>query len=104
MATALVATPAALPAYEIGSGQGADVPERDAEQAVLTAGNVAADGSADGFFGRVPLEVERLLRGGAVAGHRHHVGEAHGMVPGVVEAADVGVGEVLDDRERRRAR
>ena len=32
----------------------------------------------------------------------HHVGEAHSVLTGVVEAAAVGIGEVLDHRERRR--
>ena len=51
---------------------------------------------------REPGQVERLLRRLAVAVDRHDVGQADGVVAGVVEPRAVGVGEVLDDRERRR--
>ena len=49
-----------------------------------------------------PGEVERLLGRLAVAVDGHDVGQADGVVARVVEARAVGVGEVLDDGERRR--
>ena len=82
----------------------ADVREGEAEQTIVPTGHLTPDPFADGFGGRVPLEIECLLRGLAVAGHRHHVGHADGVVPWVAEPADLGIGEVLDHRERRQAR
>ena len=85
-----------------GYGQLADVGEGEAEQAVVAAGHLLPHRRADRLGRREPGQVERLLRRLAVAVDGHDVGQAHGVVPGVVEARAVGVGEVLDDRERRR--
>ena len=57
---------------------------------------------ADRLGAAEPGEVEGLLRRLAVAVHRHDVGQAHGVVAGIVEPRAIGVGEVLDDGERRR--
>ena len=54
------------------------------------------------LFGRVPTEIECFLRRLTVARDRHHEGQADRVMSRVVEAADVGIGEVFDHRERER--
>jgi hypothetical protein len=76
------------------------VREREADEAILSAGHVLAHPIRDRFRRRVPLEVERLLGRLTVAVDRHHVGEAHGVVAWIVEPADLGAREVLGDGER----
>ena len=76
--------------------------EGEADQAVVAARHLLAHRVAHGLLGREPGEVEGLLRRLAVAVDGHHERQADGVVAGVVVPGDVGVGEVLDDRERRR--
>ena len=67
-------------------GQDAAVGEGEAEEAVVAAGHLLADAGADRLGRAEPGQVEGLLGRDAVAVDRHDVGEADGVVAGVVEA------------------
>ena len=86
------------------TGRHAAVGEGEADQAVVAAGHLLAHRRPDHLGRAEPGQVERLLGRDAVAVDRHDVGEADGVVAGVVEPGAIGVGEVLDDGERRRVR
>ena len=80
----------------------AAVRQREPDQPVVAAGHLLSHGRAVRLGAAEPGEVQRLLGRLAVAVDRHDVGQAHGVMARVVEPRAIGIGEVLDDRERSR--
>jgi hypothetical protein len=84
------------------SGQLPDMRKRKSDEPIVATRHLLTHRWRHGFFGAEPCQVERLLGGLAVTIDRHHEGEAHSVLTRVVEPASIGIGEVLDEGERRR--
>lgn len=69
------------------------------QEDALAARHLALDGGRRRVLGAEPHQVERVLPGSAVTGHRDDVGEGDRVLPRVVERGDALRREVLRDRE-----
>lgn len=83
-------------------GVSVDVPgvrERLLEQHTLPARHFALHSRGGRLLRAEPDQVQSVLPGAAVTGHRHDVGEGHRVLARVVVGSDARRGEVLGDRE-----
>ena len=77
-----------------------DVRQRQPNQTIMPAGHLATHRRAYRFSGAKPRQIQSLLGRLAITVNRDYVSQRHRVLARVVEAAAIGVGEVLHHRER----